>query len=357
MKRKSRGNGQGSAYRRGRTWTAQVVVGWRIPEDDTKHLIPIKRTKSGFETKREALAYCPVLLQDRSERPRMALEQVFNEWSIKYTLRVSASTMAGYKAAYLHFKPLHAVQITHIVPQDLQDCMDACPAGKRTHQMMKVVAGLIWAYAIDCNYVDRDITTNLYTGKGQSVQREPLTDDEVETIRQAIGREPYAEYIYALCYLGFRPGEFLKLKKADLHEEAGLMYLVGGSKTDAGKNRRVPVPDVIRPIIRNRLDVAGTDLLFPQLMYRRTGEFDGYKAMTDSYFRKFVFKPLMKKLKIAEGKVPYSARHTYSDKLKNAAGDVKAKAAIIGHTDYDFTRKRYQSTDLADLKEVSDSIK
>ena len=33
--------------------------------------------------------------------------------------------------------------------------------------------------------------------------------------------------------------------------------------------------------------------------------------------------PLMARLGIAEGKVPYSARHTYSDKFKRAHGDDK----------------------------------
>ena len=160
-----------------------------------------------------------------------------------------------------------------------------------------------------------------------------------------------------MCYLGFRPGEFLKLKKTDFHKENGISYLIGGSKTDAGRDRRVPVPSAIREIITNRLNVIGTDYLFPRTATNRKGEFIGYKEMSDAYFRESIFKPLMEKLGIAEGKVPYCARHTYSDKLKNASGDDKAKAEIFGHTDYNFTRKRYQSTDLKDIKKVADSIK
>ncbi len=57
------------------------------------------------------------------------------------------------------------------------------------------------------------------------------------------------------------------------------------------------------------------------------------------------------------GKVPYGARHTYSDKLKHADGDDKTKAAIFGHTDYSYTQKKYQSTSIEDIKIVSDSIK
>ena len=356
-KAKSRGNGQGTAYRRGKTWTAQVIVGWKTPDDDTKRPIPIKKTKGGFATKREAIAACPALLTSTGNEVRYTLKQVYEAWEPFYSPRVGASTMVCYASAYKHFSSVHNKYMDLISAGDLQDCMDKCKSGKRTHQNMKCVAGLLWAYALDRNIVQKDVTENLYIGKGESVQRDPITENELKKIKASFGKDPFAKYVYALCYLGFRPGEFLKLKKTDLHQEDGLMYLVGGSKTDAGKERRVPVPDVIRHIINERLQVIGTDLLFPQLTYNRKKEFTGYKQMSDAYFRESIFKPMMARLGIAEGKVPYCARHTYSDKLKNAEGDDKTKAAIFGHTDYSFTQKRYQSTDLNDIKTVAESIK
>lgn len=354
---KSRGNGQGTAYKRGSTWTAQVIIGWRVPDGDGKKPIPIKRTKSGFATKRDALAACPSLLLEREKKLRPTLQQVYDAWYAFYEPRVVPSTMVCYRAAYNHFAPLHGIHIELITSDDLQNCMDSCASGKRTHQNMKCVAGLLWAYAYDHDYVQKDVTENLYIGKGETVQREPITDEELSVIFSAITTEPYAEYVYALCYLGFRPGEFLSLRKADLHTDNGVTYIVGGSKTKAGRDRLVPVPDAIREIIERRMAVTGTDLLFPRICYDRSGNFTGYQEMSDAYFREQVFKPMMGRLGIADGKVPYGARHTYSDKLKNAAGDDKTKAAIIGHTDYNFTKSHYQSTDLQDIKAVADSIR
>jgi hypothetical protein len=46
MKSKARGNGQGCAYRRGQYWEAQVVVGWKLPEDARRKPIPDKRRKT-----------------------------------------------------------------------------------------------------------------------------------------------------------------------------------------------------------------------------------------------------------------------------------------------------------------------
>ncbi len=356
MKSKARGNGQGCAYRRGRYWEAQVIVGWKQPADPEHKPIPDKRRKSGFLTKKEALAYCEEMRKQHKTMGQITLVNLFEKWKEAYKARVTTKTMDGYRQAFEHFKPLHSVYVDLINASDLQKCMDDCKEGKRTHEVMKTTANLIWKYAIDSGYITQNVAANLYTGKGKSVPRKPITEKELQLVRNAIGSEPYAEYIVCMCYLGFRPTEFLSLKKSDYHKEYGIPYLVGGIKTEAGIDRRVIIPQQIEAIIDSRLTVLGTDLLFPMVCHNRKGEFIGYKQMTHNYFNNFVFKPLMARLGVP-GCVPYSSRHTYADKLKHASGDAKDKAALIGHTDYDFTQHRYQSAPLEDLKRVVDSLK
>lgn len=356
---KSRANGTGTAYKRGNTWTAVVVDDWK-PSPDGTYKVPVYKTKGGFSTRRDALNYCPFLKNNRKLSDEPKLSEVYAKWEPIHAKRVKS--MANYKAAYGHFKPLYNRYIKDITPAELQACMDACTAGKRTRQVMKVVAGLLWGYAKDSGWISQDITDHLYTGKGKSVQREPLTETEIDEIRRAIGKYRYADYIYCLCYLGFRPGEFLSLRKSHYRILDGIEVLVNGSKTDAGKDRVVIIPPQIIDIIRIRLYIPGTELLFPQYQFSRKkkGEIQSlicFKKMTDAYFREDVFKPMMKSLGIAEGKVPYSARHSYSDKLKRAEGTDKAKAGLMGHTDYAFTKAHYQSSDLDDLLEIATTIK
>lgn len=350
---KARANGTGTAYKRGNTWTAVVVDDWK-PSPDGTHKIPVYKTKGGFRTRRDALNYCPALRDEKKISSEPKLSDVYARWEPVHARRVKS--MANYKAAYGHFKPLHNKNVKDITPAELQACMDACTAGKRTRQVMKVVAGLLWGFAMDSGWIRQDITENLYTGKGKSVQRDPLTESEIETIRKAISSYRYADYIYCLCYLGFRPGEFLSLRKDHYRIVDGIEVLINGSKTDAGKDRVVIVPPQITDIVRSRLYVPGTDLLFPQYQFDRKKEkLLCFKQMTDAYFRESVFKPMMSALGI-EGKVPYSARHSYSDKLKRAEGTDKAKAGLMGHTDYAFTRAHYQSADLDDLLEIATTI-
>lgn len=170
-----------------------------------------------------------------------------------------------------------------------------------------------------------------------------------------------------LCWLGYRPGELLELKKSQLFcaniadsdddDPIPVWYFSAGKKTEAGRNRIVVVPDQILPYIIERTYIPGTDLMFPMYQFDRKKEkFLGFKQMTDNYFRENVFKPMMGRLGIAEGKVPYGARHTFANKLKRASGADRDKASLIGHSNYLFTQSAYQSTDLADLKKIVESF-
>ena len=366
---KSRGNGQGCAYRRPgqQTWTVEVVVGWVFPNDDpSKPKRPVRKTRGGFKTKKDALAFAPQLLHKVERRVRMSMQELYLAWEKQYAPRVSASTMDNYYYAFQHFSPLHGVFVDLIRAEDLQKCMDECDSGKRTHENMRCVANLLWKYAIDTNVLDRNVAANLYTGEGASVQREPITPEEEQMIKSVIGKIRYAEYVYCLCFLGFRPGEMLELRKDQLFcapvsiggRDVPVWYFVNGKKTDAGKDRIVVVPDEILPIILERVFIPGTDLIFPQYCFNRKllPELTGFKPMRHDYFNKHVFKPMMETLGIAEGKVPYSARHTYADKLKSASGSDRDKAALIGHSDYLFTQNKYQSSNIKDLYELVNSF-
>lgn len=364
-KPKTRGNGMGCAYQRPgqRTWTVEVIVGWRYPNGDmSKPKRPVRKTKGGFRTKKEALDYVEKLQHAGSKRVRMTMEELYTAWKTNYTQRVGRSTMEGYYYAYQHFESLHGVYVDHIKAEDLQRCMNECDAGKRTHENMRCVANLLWKYAVDTNVLDRNVAANLFTGRGLSVQREPLTEYEESVIKSAIGKERYAEYVYCLCWLGFRPGEMLDLRKDQLFRApvqiekstVDIWYFVNGKKTDAGKDRVVIVPEEILSIILDRIFIPGTDLVFPQYDFNRKKppELNGFKHMDHSYFNKHVFKPMMSRLHIAEGKVPYCARHSYADKLKNAPGSDRDKAALIGHSNYLFTQDKYQSSHMKDLYEI-----
>lgn len=349
-----RPNGAGNVYRRkSGTWTARVVDHYKLGEDNV--LRPVWKTKGGFRTKKDALLYLPTLIsQKKNEHPPQELKKLFEMWKESYKNRVSAKTIEGYSHAFQHFSDYHYKKIDTISTTDLQNCIDKCQKGKRTKQLMKVIANLLCKFAMDDNQISRNPAANLYVGDDETTHYEPLTEEELEKIEKS-GLE-YADYVVALCYLGHRPAEFFALRKADYHEENGICYLIGGAKTAAGRGRAVTIPPKVLPIIKRRLAVPGTDLLFPRADRRTNGELAGtYSAMPVRYFNHLVWHPMMQKLRI-EGKVPYATRHTYANKIKRVEGDEKDKARLMGHAQYSTTQEHYQTTNLEERNAITSQL-
>lgn len=243
---RKRPNGTGTAFRRSGGWCAQVTLGM-YPDASGKMRRKYK-TKSGFKTKTEALAYCESLRNGPTKETNETLYNLFQRWQPTHESRVGASTMAGYRAAFQHYAPIHGMSFQLIRPADWQACIDECPRGKRTKEDMRTVAGLLNKFALDQDIISRNYAANLFTGRDRKGTRPAFTWEEVEIIRQAVGSADYADYVYMLIYTGFRPSELFALTKADYNVQDNT--LVGGAKTEAGFNRIVPGMRVCSPSSR-----------------------------------------------------------------------------------------------------------
>lgn len=382
--RRTRPNGAGTACQRGRTWTAYLTLGYDYDGGRTSRQM---LTRGGFSSKSKALDFIPVLkaasripadvrrevIDTASRFPTIAeavtyvaqwrradpdhslsFRALYDKWYDFYAPRIDSSTLSGHRAALAYYKDLWSYQITDITADDLQECIDNCPRGRRTQENLKQLAKRLYEYAIGRLLVSINCAEYLYIPKGGSSPRAALTQAHVDAIGDQVGLYPYADYVYCLAYLGFRPNEMLRLSKDAFHCDDGVYYLVGGFKTPAGTDRVVTISPRILPII-NRLHKADGEYLFPGT--------DG-KPMTDSYLRTAVFYPLLAKLGIQpipqEGEhaqyVPYSCRHFFANLLKTASGAEKDKAALIGHADYDTTVRVYQSADLHAMRSITDAF-
>lgn len=334
-----RGNGQGTAYKRGKTWTAKVVIGWKIVDGET---VAVTRTKGGFKSKTEALNYCTSLLaRPNRMTPTVSFEALYKQWEESYQERVKKTTMDCYRAAYKHCKALYYLPFADITGDELQACINNCPAGKRTKENIKAFLSLLYKHAMHNDIVDRNRADTLFTGNDQKGTREAFTTKELDVIRKST--LPYADYVLCMCYLGYRPGEMLALKKGAY--DPVNKCLIGGGKTKAGTDRIVTISPKILPQIEARY-AADSEYLFPRL--------DTGKKMSDDYFRKYCFDPLMEKLGMTN-RVPYSCRHTFANLLKNVHGSDTDKAALIGHADASMT-KYYQSADYDSMRAITDNL-
>ena len=319
-------------------------------EDGAEKLKAIQKTKGGFKSKTEALQYCEVMRKSPNKvESNETLRQIYDRWCGFYEGRIKDSTMACYKAAFKYFESIQHFKMVTVAPADLQRCMDECPKGRSTKDDMRTVCSLVYKYAMQNGIVENNLAQFIYVGKKKKGTRPPFTMDELDTVRKAIGTIPYADYVYFLCYTGFRPNEFLSLKKDAYHEVKldgeTVPLVIGGFKTEAGTDRIVTISPKVLDILNSQMQKEG-EYIFPNIE-------DG-TIMDDEYFREKCFKPLMDQLGI-KGKVPYSCRHTFANLLKTVYGSDTDKAELIGHADASMT-KYYQSADYASMKRITDAL-
>lgn len=345
-KASKRGNGTGSVYKSGDKWTAEVTRGYRIDGNKKTRVMVRKR---GFSTKKEALEYIPTLFGKKEREKDITFRTLYDQWLP--THRAGKDTINCYKAAFKYFAPVEFSRVRDIDIDDLQECIDDCPHGKRTRQNMKAVCGLMYKYGIPRGLAELNMAEYLIVTAPDSIAREGFTAEQLKKIQESIGSIPYADYIFSMCYLGFRPSELLMLDVLDYDRAA--KTLTGGAKTEAGKNRIVTISPKIQPII-DRL--AGGKTSGPLFCDKQGKQFK-YER-----FRDAVFYPTLAAIGIdnpIENKrhkySPHSCRHTFTTLMKRVPGPDKDKQELIGHTSPEMLRY-YQDVNLDDLRKITDAI-
>jgi len=359
QKRKTRANGTGTAIKIGNNnWKVIVTI-------DSMGGKLRRRCKQGFSTKTEALAYAPQLLKDSLEKcppvvaakhgieKRMTFKAAFDAFMASHETDISKTLAVNYRNAMKVFAPIENYDLASIGIDDLQYCIDNARCGKSIPKFAKVAAGLMYKWAVPRGYVPGNINYAQY------IKLKP-TEDPAKTgiplpVLKKIGKlaetDVTARIVYCHCYLGFRPGELLALRIGDLYAKD--RYFIGGSKTEAGKNRMVTISPKIWPYVEW---FAGNAIDGPYIFSVANG-----KKLSDKIYRER-FYALLDRLGVSyrdkDGNrtiTPHSCRHTFATLVKGLHAPAADVLKLMGHTDVSMT-VYYQDTSLEDLRKITDEI-
>lgn len=127
-----------------------------------------------------------------------------------------------------------------------------------------------------------------------------------------------------------RIGELLDIKNANVYLDQN--YMVGGSKTKAGKNRIIPISKYIKPFIEKWYDPKSEYLIYKT----------GYKKFTyDSYLQWWK--------KNIENHNPHDTRHTFATLMDKIGTNKISTKRILGHASNNVTDEVYTHKDVGDL--------
>ncbi|WP_302197184.1 tyrosine-type recombinase/integrase [uncultured Ruminococcus sp.] len=318
-----------------------------------------------FATKREA----ENALKDYEYNPvngfNMTLEQLHDKWvKTKAYDRLGKSVKSNYASAWIKLEPLHKRKFRDLRTSDYQYIIDYYDNphhevgadgklkyldknGKGTYKVTntpKICEGLgysalhkvkcllttLYTFAMKEDIINKDYATFIELPEQEETTATRFTEVQLELIRQSVGKVPYMDYIYIMCYVNFRVSEFLELTP-DKYKvtDSDIHYFVGGKKTDAGKDRIVPIHPKIQQLVQKCIENGG-ETIFCRM--HEGSEFG--KAMNKDYFLKYCFRPAMQAIGLGDEYTPHSCRRTFSTRMSAAGAREEDIIALMGHTDY-----------------------
>lgn len=334
-------NGYGSIHKmsgnRRNPWRARVTSGW---DDSGKQLY---KNIGYFKTRKEALD----ALNLYHTNPHMientiTFKELFERYSKIKFKDIGMSSIKAYELSYKYFEDLHDIQFSDIRADNIRVIMDKIDK-HGIKRKMKTLLNQMYKYAMENDIVNKDYSQFIVIGRNKNkVDKKPFSDDEIKKLFANIENFDIADSILIMIYTGFRIGELLEIKRDNINIEE--RYIIGGKKTDAGKDRLVPISNKILDLIIKRYNNTDEYLFFQEDTKKQMN----YRTYKDK------FDLVMENLEMKH--TPHECRHTFATMMDNAGANERSITRIIGHNSFVTTDKFYTHKDIDELRKAVELI-
>ena len=335
-------NGFGSCYKakgkREKPWIARKTVAWEVADDGK--VKQVKKTIGYFKTKGEGLKALASYSYNKHED--MTVQQLYNEWSEQHFKKLKQGSIQGIKSLWnAHISKISNYKINELKTKDYQEFYDSIETSTKTSKNVMSVLSSMLKHAVRFEYVEKNyIEYIVYKKHVKTYNREIFTDEELSMLWDNIGTK-YVDTIIVMIYTGLRIRELLNLKWEDVNLDKRYL-IVTESKTQAGRNRLVPLIENVTRLLRSRDNT--TEYVFTSLR----GKQIHYQTYRLDFMR------IMEQLGMSHR--VHDCRHTFASLMVDASADKTALTKIIGHTDYALTEKVYVKTNLNTLLKEVDKL-
>lgn len=323
-----RGNGDGSIFKlsgkRRNPYAVRITKGW---SDEGKQIYAYI---GYFKTKTEAKKHLNNYLVNPYDTNDFTTNDIFEKWV--ETAKFSEEVLKNYKRVIDNsglgkkiFKDIKLFQLE-------ESAKDLTPAMQKR---FKAAFKNLYLYAMKNEIVNKDLASLMELDKYKAKERDSISPSDIKKI---LSSEEIIPKI--LLYTGMRIGELLDIKSNNVDLEKRV--IVGGLKTEAGKDRKIPIHKEILPIIEKLLSENNTYLISSE---------NGKKVNYTNYLTR-----VWNQDEVLKKYTPHYTRHTFiSQSVKCKIDKVKIQK-IVGHSAKDVT-DHYTHFNFEDLIEAIDCFK
>lgn len=332
---RTRGNGQGTAIKRGSTWTAIWTVE-AYPDPETKKIHQKRRWKGGFRTKTAALAYAanpdPV-----KEAP--TLRTYWTGWSKSELPDLSKSKQTALKIAWGKLDAIAGTPTDQLTIDQIQRCIDSKAQTYYPARDMKTVLSHLLKRAVAEGNARTNLAEFVKLPSLEEKELQPFTEIELHKLWESYGKgDSFTGFILLMIYTGMMPGELFQLEP-DMVDWTAREIRGCGLKTKKRKETPIVFPDLIAPVLADLIEHS-TGRKYVLGMNR-----DLFYAAYHEALKKAGTRDLP----------PYSCRHTTATAL--ALGNIAPSVIqeVMRHTKFS-TTQRYIHPDMDSAKAAVNAI-
>lgn len=302
------------------------------------------------------------------------VSELYEKWSDTYfsTLK-SMNSIRTITSAWAYCSSIYSMRAKDIRARHIKGCMEdgfviskvaatkgqTTKASAHTKSRIKSLFNLMLDYALEYEIIDRnyartfDVSQDILDEK-ESTKRGHIivTDDELITLWDNYETIKFVDMVLVQCYTGLRPQELAIIELSEVNLDD--WYFQTGMKTDAGKNRIIPIHTRIRDLVskyyKEALELNSTSL-FNDVESKK----GGIKMTYDKYRRRF--EKIIKVLNLNPEHRPHDPRKTFVTMAKKTNVDEYAIKLIVGHAINDITEKVYTERDIKWLKNEIEKIR
>ncbi|MFR7383412.1 MAG: tyrosine-type recombinase/integrase [Anaerostipes sp.] len=285
----------------------------------------------------------------------LTVAELYEKWTDHYfeTL-TNPSSKRTIRSAWNYCSSIYNMQAKDLRARHIKGCMEHgtyVVDGKEKHPShttktkIKSLFNLMLDYALEYEIVDKnyartfklsdDIIKDIEEAKKDHID---FTDEEIKKLWNHLYDTDYVDVLLIQCYSGWRPQELglIKTENVDLEN----WFFSGGIKTDAGKDRLVPIHPKIRDLVKQRYQEAlslGSEYLI-NCIDTKTHR-NSKKLTYDKYRHKL--EKIIKKLDLNQNHRAHDGRVQFATMAKDTGVDEYALKYMMGHKIKDITESTY----------------
>lgn len=232
--------------KRRKPWAVRITTGWKDGRQQRQYL-------GYYRTQAEAL----IALADyhkngvNLDSAKLTLGEVYEQWIKRKELTISRSALSAHKMAYDRFGNMVNMPMKDIKKVHLQNWLDGINLKPASKGKIRSTMHQLFEYAVAYDIVQKNYAKDLEITEKIEKTGAIFTEEEIKLLWENRD-DKMAQYVLILIYTGLRVGELLAMKGDTIYLDKG--YMVGGSKTEAGKDRIIPVHRNIIPLVEQNIE-------------------------------------------------------------------------------------------------------